>query len=107
MQKVLQHLKQWSEAYLWIPLSLLSLIGAGWFAYYLSGRKPMMSADFLVDYGSRVITVALIIVFTSVFSQAQNLWMTLDQKTANPKIAAIHLGATCVFATIVAYCFMH
>jgi hypothetical protein len=83
------NLKNWAAEYTILPLTLLSVIGAGYFAYFLTGRAPQESAGWLVDYASRCIVIALAITFTSASRQAYGTWYTKEEKLAHPGIAGL------------------
>ena len=83
-----RHFKSWAAEYTILPLTLLSVIGAAYFAYFLTGRAPQDSGSWLVDYSARCIIIALSITFTSAAKQAYGGWLTPDQKLAHPGVAA-------------------
>lgn len=83
-----QHLKNWAAEYTILPLTILSVIGAAYFAYFLTGRAPQDSASWLVDYSARCIEIALAITFTSAARQAYGSWLSTEEKLAHPGTAA-------------------
>lgn len=96
-----KHLANWPEAYLVLPLTLLSVIGAAYFSYFLTGRAPQDSGSWLLDYSARCIVIALAITFTSAARQAYGVWLTLEQKLEHPGAAAIQSFLS--FLTLLAF----
>lgn len=84
-----QHLKNWASEYTILPLTILSVVGAAYFAYFLTGRAPQDSASWLVDYSARCIVIALAITFTSAARQAYGTWLNTQQKLEHPGYATL------------------
>ncbi len=89
IRKILKHFESWSEAYLILPLTIASIIGASLLTQFLTGRPPKENVDWLTDYSSVAMKCALIIVFTSAMKQATGAWMTKEEKFAHPYLATI------------------
>lgn len=102
-----KHLSNWTEAYLWVPVSLAMIYGTAQFAYFLSGRRPAESPDFLVDYAGKAVEAIFIIALTSVAKQAWGSWMTLKQKLDHPYAYTISSITTLLTAGLITYIFLH
>lgn len=107
IKKIYDHLANWAEVYLWVPVSLLGIFGAAQLSYFLTGRRPVENADWLVDYSSKAVQMVAIIALTSIAKEALGHWMTMEERKANPFLAVINTFATLVTFLTVTYVFTH
>ncbi len=101
------HLKVWPEAYLILPLVLVAIPGAGLMVYYISGRAPMDSLEWLVDISSRVLVASLAILFTSFTKEASGFWMTKYEAFEHPYIATIQAIVKVICLVLFLWFFSH
>lgn len=101
-QKIVKHVKSWPEFYVCLPLVFLSLPGASLLIYFLTGRAPQESMDWILDLASRVNVAALIILFASFARQATGVWYTKQEQLDNP-LVAIQSSVTKAFYFIFFY----
>jgi hypothetical protein len=102
-----RHLRNWLEVYLWVPVTLVGIYGSAQLAYFLSGRRPVESPDFLVGYSGKAVEIVYIIALTSIAKQAWGTWMSTEQKIDNPYVYTINTIATFLTAGLVTYVFLH
>ncbi len=107
MSRLWKHFQNWSEAYLILPLTVASIIGASLFVQFLTGRPPAENVDWLADYSSVSMKCALVIVFTSAMKQATGSWMTKDEKLAHPYLATISDAKIIITFLAFVYMFSH
>jgi hypothetical protein len=100
-----QHIMNWLEVYLWVPVSLIGIFGAAQLAYFLTGRRPTENADWLVDYSSKAVQCVAVIALTSIAKQALGSWLTRDQKIENPYVYTINTISTLIIFGIITYLF--
>lgn len=81
-----KHLRDWAEGYLFLPLALLLIPGAALLIYWLTGRAPSESLDWLLDLAGRVFVVVIALVLTSISIEATGTWLTKSEKLANPVV---------------------
>ncbi len=101
------HLFDWAEFYIWVPIALLSIIGAAEFEYFLNGHRPEEGVGWIGDYASRATAIVLVIVACSVYKQATGTWMTKDDKMAHPFLAMVGSALTLGSAILFAYILLH
>lgn len=87
--KIWNHLKSWPELYVCLPLVLLTLPGSSLFIYFLTGRAPQESMQWLLDLSGRVNVAALIILFASFSRQATGVWFTKQEMLVHPYMATL------------------
>ena len=102
-----QHFKNWAAEYTLLPLTILSVIGAAYFVYFLTGRTPKESGSWLVDYSARCIVIALAITFTSAARQALGIWMRKEEQFAHPVLAIVQSLTSLILITIFIYTLSH
>jgi hypothetical protein len=107
IQEVGHHLFNWLEAYLWIPLAILSIPLLSYFAYFLTGRSPRESLDWLPEFGFRILQCVVVIVLVSVSRQATGIWMTKEEQIANPKLAMMQRVSSLTLFILWAYILTH
>lgn len=107
LSRIWRHLRNWSEAYLILPLTVLSIIGASLFVQFLTGHAPKENVDWLTDYASVSMKAAIIICFTSAFKQATGSWMTLEDKKSNLYLTTIGDVKTIIAFLAFVYLFTH
>ena len=107
LRKIWDHLANWAEVYLWVPVSIFAIYGAAQLAYFLTGRRPTENADWLVDYSSKALEMVAIIALTSVAKEALGHWMTKEERAAHPYLATLNTFATLITLLVVTYVFTH
>lgn len=107
IRKIYDHLANWLEVYLWVPVSLLGIFGAAQLSYFLTGRRPVENADWLVDYSSKSVQIIAIIALTSIAKEALGHWMTMDERKAHPFLAVVNTFATLVTFLAIIYAWIH
>lgn len=104
---VWDHVTSWAEVYWWLPLALLSIIAAAYYARFLTGRPPQENADFLVDYASRLVLCIVLIALLSIKREQTGFWMTKAEAFANPEVYKIQTIAQCFFGALFVYTILH
>lgn len=107
MNKTIQHLQNWAEAYFWVPLSLLSVWLFSKLAYLLTGRKPQENVDWIVGISAGLIRCIFLILVLSIFREQAGSWMTKEEKLAHPDAARTQALVTCVALIVFAYLLTH
>lgn len=107
LKKAYDHLTNWLEVYLWVPVSLLGIFGAAELSYFLTGRRPVENADWLIDYSSKAVQCVAIIALTSIAKEALGHWMTMEERKKHPGLAVLNTFATLVTFLTVTYIFTH
>ncbi len=104
---IIKHLRDWLEAYFWLPLALLSIILAAKFAYFLTGRQPTENADWIIELSFRFVAAILVIFLLSVTKEQTSFWLKKEEALANPKIHLTQSIVKCFFAGLFAYLLTH
>ena len=86
---------------------LLSIFGAAELTFLLTGRRPEMNMDWVLDYASAAVRCVLVILLTSVAKQALGSWLTVEDKEKYPVAHAINTATTLVLFLTIAYLFLH
>lgn len=107
LRSVVNHLSNWLEVYLWVPVTLIGIFGAAQLSYFLTGRRPAENADFLVDYSAKAVQCVAIIALTSIAKEALGHWMTQAERAKHPFLAVVNTFATLITFLAVAYIFLH
>lgn len=109
MKTILKHIQAWLEIYFWVPLFLLLIPAAIYYAHWLTGRPPASpeSVDWIIEFAYRLIAAIFVIVLVSVAREQTGVWMTKEEEKANVKLAAIHAITKCFFAGLFAYILLH
>lgn len=107
LQNLWRHLGNWAEIYLWVPVSLIGIFAAAELTYFLTGRRPVENADWLVDYSSKAVLMIAIIALTSIAKEALGYWQTPDFRVEHPWLATINTLSTLVIFITVTYVFLH
>lgn len=98
---LVRHIENWVEGYLWVPLLLFCVWGAGQLDYFLTGRRPMTNADWLVDYSSVAVKSILVILFAAILKQSGSIFLTKEERFKHPFLSMVSdlftLGAACFF----------
>jgi hypothetical protein len=102
-----KHLRQWAEAYIWLPASLLSIWLAAKLAYFLTGRQPEENADFIIGYAQRTVVVVLVIFLFSVSREQTGFWMTKEECIAHPYLATLQALMKMYAMGLFAYIYLH
>lgn len=89
MKAIWDHLRQWPELYIGVPLATLSIPAASGMVYLLTQHWPEENMGYLVDLASRVQVGALIIVAASLTRQGLGTWFTKEEQLAHPYIATL------------------
>lgn len=85
-----QHLKDWNELYLVLPLSILGITLANYYYFAQTGRSPTIAEggiDWLLGMVPRLVAIVLSIIMVSVFKQATGVWLSKEESLANWKIS--------------------
>lgn len=104
---VVKHVRDWMEAYFWLPIALFSIVLAAKFVYFLTGRQPTENADFVIDMAGRFVAAILVIFLLSVTKEQTSFWLSKEEALANPKSHAIQAATKVVFAVIFTYLLTH
>lgn len=102
-----KHIRSWLEAYLWLPVSLLSIWAAAHFAYWLTGRRPEENADFIVGYAQRTVLIVLLVGLFSMSRQQTGFWLTKEEAMANHYMATLQVIVQLFTMGLFAYIFLH
>jgi hypothetical protein len=89
LKSIGNHLANWAEVYLWAPLSLLLVPGAGLVCYLLTGRATQENLDWLVALAGRFLTCILAIAIVSIAREASGIWMTKAEAIENPLLYSV------------------
>jgi hypothetical protein len=104
---VWEHIKNWPEGYLCVPLSLFLIWVFGWAAYLLSGRKPQENSDWLPGLGGNWMKCVLVILACTILCQASGEWMTPAQKILDPNRVKWNAIVQCVAIFSFSYLLSH
>lgn len=109
IKKIWDHFINWLEIYFWVPFTLLLILGAIKYAYFITGRPPTSpeSADWMVEFAYRLVAAIFVIVLVSIAREQTGVWMTKEEQKANVKLAAIQAVTKCFFAGLFAYMLLH
>lgn len=100
-------MKSWPELYVCLPIVLLTLPGAKNLVYFLSGREPQESMEWIMDMFGRVNVAALIILFASFARQATGVWMTKEEQFTHPYLATMSKISNAFYFVLFAWLFTH
>lgn len=79
--KLLKHLRNWLEAYFWLPLSLAGVIGAAAIYNHIVGAPVSENPIWLVGYAEKLVQLFLLLVVATVIKQQTGgAWLTKDEK---------------------------
>jgi hypothetical protein len=106
-ESIWNHLSNWAEVYLWVPVSLVGIFAAAELSYFLTGRRPTENADWLVDYSAKAVQMVAIIALTSIAKEALGMWMNKEEKLTNPYAYMVNSASTIILFIVVAYVFLH
>lgn len=106
-RKIFRHISWWLEVYMWLPISLISIWLSAKFAYFLTGRTPQESADWIPEFAQRTVACILVVALVSITRQQTGFWITKEEALANPKIALLQAASKCFFAGLFAYILLH
>lgn len=104
---MLKHIRQWAEAYIWLPAALLAVYLSSKFAYFLTGRKPEENADFIIGYAQSTIVAILIIFLFSVSREQTGFWMSKEECYAHPYLATLQAVTKMYTMGLFAYIYLH
>ena len=90
----------WVEVYFWVPVAFFSIYFLSLSAYWLSGRAPRVSLDWMPELGVNLFKCVCAIVLTSIVKQALWGWMNMKEKMSNPVLALVRMAfeTTALFA---------
>lgn len=90
-----------------LPLVVLTLPGSSLFIYFLTGRAPQESMDWILDLAGRVNVAALIILTASFARQCTGVWMTKQEMFEHPYIATLQAITKLFYFVGAAWLFSH
>lgn len=102
-----KHIRQWAEAYFWLPVALLSIYLAAKFAYLSTERRPEENIDFIIGYAQRSVVVVLIIFLFSISREQTGVWLTKEEQFAYPYLAALQAATKMFIMGLFAYIYLH
>lgn len=107
LRAIWAHLRNWAEVYLWVPVSLLSIWVLAQFAYFLTGRRPTENVDWIVGVAGGLVKCVMMIALVSIFTQGTMVWLTKEERLANPRFSIAQLLAQAVALCVFAYVLSH
>lgn len=103
------HIYNWLELYLWVPLFLFGILGAIKYAHFITGRPPASpeSSDWIIEFADRLVACIFVIVLVSIVREQTSVWLTKEERMANVKFTAIQTASSCFFAALFTYILLH
>jgi hypothetical protein len=92
LRKLLQNVENWAEVYFWVPVAFMSIYFMSLAAFWLSGRAPRMSLDWMPELGANLFKCVCAIVLTSIVKEALWGWLNVQDKIASPVLALTRMG---------------
>lgn len=105
--KVWKHLKDWQSIYLFLPLSMLAILGFAEGAYFLTGRRPTENVDWIVGTAGNLVKLVFLVVFVEIDRQQTGHWYTREQMIDSPDLARSQAFSKCVVLIVGAYILSH
>lgn len=87
LRSILDNVRNWTEIYLWVPVSFLSIYLMALAAYGLSGRAPRMNLDWFPELGVNLFKIVCAIALTSIVKEALWNWLSVKDKLEAPLYA--------------------
>lgn len=104
---IYRHLRDWATAYFWVPLALLSIWLFAQFAYFLTGRKPQESADWIVGLGGNLVKAVFVVLFVEILREQTGVWLTKAELIDHPSLAWSQTVNKCVSLIVFSYLLSH
>jgi hypothetical protein len=110
--KFFRHIRDWLEAYFWLPLSLGAVVGAAALYQFLVGRPVMENPVWLVGYAEKLVQLFLLLVFTTINKQQTGgAWLDklqkLDLMQRHPAYAVAEALKTPFYFVAAIYVLLH
>lgn len=105
--RVWRFLFNWREIWLWTPLALFSIWVFAQFGYFLTGRRPTESVDWIVGIAGNLVKCVCVIVLLSVLRESSGVWLKKEELLANPTMAWIQMIGQSVTLIVMAYLISH
>ena len=86
------NITNWVEVYFWVPVAFASIYFMSLAAYWLSGRAPRMSLDWMPELGVNLFKCVCAIVLTSIVKEALWGWLSVRDKIQSPVLALTRMG---------------
>ncbi len=94
--RIVRTIYNWRELWFWPLVATANWIGLIFLSYYLSGRKPQESLDFLVGLGANTLVCVYAITFVSVLRESAGEWWTKRELAKHPHLAWCAAGVKAV-----------
>ena len=108
MKTIWNHIINWLEFYLWVPVSLSLIWLSVSFHYAMTGRPTGEDPyEWIVGFAPQFVKAILAIVLVSISKEAFGSWLNKQEKLSNPMYASVSIVCSTAIFIALLFAFSH